>query len=164
MSRSDRRRHPLNSRPLLLLLPSVMLLFLWAVSYGRPWGVSFFSRDGGFYNVSLSGGAVRAQNGLYPRASPSFADVEGVLGWHAVAPHPSFPERPAQSFLGIRSGEFTAPLRHHPFDKSGVHWSNVQFVSVPFAWVVGVFAACAAVVLLPGGRRTIPDARIAAAS
>jgi hypothetical protein len=101
------------------------------------------------------------QDGVYPRANPAFANVEGSIGWHAVAPHAAFGERVAQSFCGVRCGDFTAPLRHRSDDHSGAHWSNVRFVSLSF-WLVGGLVAVCVWVFMPPRRHEIPRARVAA--
>jgi hypothetical protein len=142
-------------RRILFVLPcAAVVVALWALSYGRPRGVSYFFQDGSFCNVSLSSGAVRFQSGTYPRVNPAFAGVEGSLAWHAVHTHPEFPERGTQSSCGVTSGEYTTPLRHQPFDKYGVHWSEVRFVSVPLWMIAGVFAVTVAIFLLPPRRMT----------
>lgn len=152
-----RRDGRLKRRFLFVLPCAAVVIGLWALSYGGARGVSYFFRDGSFHNVTITGGAVRFQDGTYPRANPAYADVEGSLGWHAVATHLDFPERATQSFCGVTSGEYTTSLRHHPFDKAGVHWSEVRFVSVPFWMIAGVFAVTVAVFLMPGRRLTPED-------
>jgi hypothetical protein len=148
---SARDRRPFVRRATLAIACAAILI-VWCASYGRPRGVSYFARDGTFSNMTIGSGAVRFQNGTYPRVNPAFAGVEGSLGWHAVDSHPEFPERATQSFCGVTSGEYTTPLRHHPFDKSGVHWSEVRFVSVPFWMIAGAFAVMGAIFILPGPR------------
>ena len=138
---------------------AALVLSLWALSHGQPRGVSYFLASGGFYNVTLSEGAAWFQTGTFPRVSPSFAaDADGSLGWHAVAPDPGFPERPTHSFFGVVSGNYTAPLRRHANDKTGVHWSEVRFVSWPFRLVAALLAVVVVVVgyVLWPGRREAP--------
>jgi hypothetical protein len=156
---SVHRRRPFVLRAS-FAIPCAAILILWCASYGRPRGVSYFSRDGTLYNVTIADGGARFQSAAYPRASPAFAGAESSIGWHAITPDPAFPEPPAHNFCGVTSGYYTAPMHRQPSDKSGVHWSDAQFIAFPFWTIAGLFAVMVAICLFPG-RRTNGEARAA---